>query len=40
MTNWDSCRNPVSKYFVRTLREALEEFVVAHATWTLVPRQG
>ncbi|WP_423447314.1 hypothetical protein AABM36_03000 [Kocuria sp. KSNUG] len=30
----------MSGYFVRTLREALEEFVAAHATWTLVRWQG
>ena len=35
MTGWDSCRGATSECFVRTLREALEEFVAAHATWTL-----
>lgn len=40
MTGWDTCRGAVSGDFVHALREALEEFVPAHATWTVARWRG
>ena len=40
MAGWDSCRGSVSEDFVLALRGALNEFLPAHATWTLIRWQG
>lgn len=40
MTGWDSSRGSVSEGFVQNLREALGEFIPAHATWTLSRWRG